>query len=219
MAMLLFVMALTEQNRVVLNKPDLFANNLKISDLTPYTTNFVMFYSKLLAGHTKALVQVPFAFDENNQTPVLYVGYTPLDPDARRDVLISHPLMENLGWQKIVEGDFSLYQREAKFKSIGDLLTNLPEKGLAVDTYAEVVFDELEFQHHLNDMPNLEEIDYILTSYKAAELRNGVRYFKSEIDIEPASINEQNQIEWYVRAPNPDMENPYLIGPINVEYL
>jgi len=186
--------------------------------LVDHNEFMVTFWAKLLLKRDRTQILIPFAFD--GPTQILLLGFTPTKNEHRSDRLISHPFLMDLNWEKVSSGELFLYQREKKFGSIEEFLTNLPpvEKiaadGLLMDRYPEIVGSASTYSKE-----DLSQVDYILTTFNKPELVNGVWYWEGIIDATGARISEDKSVEWYIKAPLAEENRNYKLGSIKIEYL
>ena len=181
--------------------------------------SFVFFYTKKFIERPKAELIIPFSY-ETEQAPILFVGFTPNQENTQVAHLISHPQLDDLNWSSIQTEDLTLYQKSSNYNSIDEFLKNPPE-------ISKTIVDDLLLQDHpqLEGASNtestfpLEEFDYILTTYKKPEIQDNIYYAKTIFKIDNAELNENQEIQWFVRAPQADQENKYLLGNINVNYI
>ncbi len=187
------------------------------SQLTPQEQSFVFFYSKILLNRSKAQVSFAYSFDS---PPILWLGFTPQNESDRLDHLISHPQINNLSWPSIKSPPLTLFQQTTEFTSIDTFLENPPPlTQVAIDPNLKDVYPQFDSAASLDNPLDLARIKYILTTYIPSTPRGDVLVYQNSLDTSGAKVNELNQIEWYLRNPLADAQNPYYLGQINVEFL
>ncbi len=180
--------------------------------------NYISFFSKILLERNRTLVSIPFNYEKN--TPILFLGFLPVQGYTNNERLISHPQINNLPWSLISQDGISLYQKNKTYDTIQSFLDNPPNPSLiASDPILSYDKPNLTGAQSLFAEIDLNQIEYIFTTYKPSELDNGVYYYETIFDATNAQLTDHNEISWYIKAPLASQDNTFLLGQINVEYL
>jgi hypothetical protein len=76
-----------------------------------------------------------FYFSCPNSCGRFWLEYTDSN-QRRRELLIAHPIFNQLKWPYLEEGEYSLYQSSVDFKSINEFINNPNQDLIASDAYA-----------------------------------------------------------------------------------
>ena len=189
------------------------------SSLESKIQNFVYFYSTVFLDRSKTKVTIPYSYD-TPQAPILFLGFAPDSASTKIEFLFSHPAINQLTWDRKKSGDVSLYQKRPTYASVSEFINDLPEPDvIVVDPTLKDDYPNLKGLATTEDPIDLDRTEFILTKYLDSFESNGVYYLQDTIDASTATLNDKNQIEWFVRAPQASSEQPYLLGHISVDYL
>ncbi|MFC1653316.1 hypothetical protein ACFL1M_00525 [Patescibacteria group bacterium] len=176
--------------------------------------NFVFFNTEVIGNQDRTQIYIPFSFEKKHID--LWFGYY-LEEKQPKEWLIYHPQLFNLSWDKILENEISLYQKEKKYESVKDFLEN-PSGEIYADTYIIGEYERLDAKPLYTDL-NLEEIDYIITTEIPVRFDNGTFYYENIINSTEAVRNSDDQVKWYIRAPSATEDNAFYLGNIDITYL
>lgn len=198
------------------NLPD--SSLLSSEYFEPHFQEFVFFYSKKVLSRN--LVELTLPFKPATPPPILFLGFTGKNQDLRRDILISHPQISDLNWDQLNFENIHLYQRTPKFQSVAQFLSQPPNtSSIAVDPNLMISYPQFKTAAPTSSNLDLEKIDYILTTFTTPESQQDFLLVKKTIDVTDAKINDNNEIEWYLKQQNQSQQVTYWLGNINVDYL
>lgn len=190
--------------------------NQDVSSFTEYTQNTVIFYSRVFLKRNKTQVTIPYSF-KDNQPQILSFGFT--SNEGTKEYLIYHPQLDGIAWDSVSNNELTLFQRESEFESVEAFIENPPEEGFVVDPILHQQYEQLQDSPTTNSPFEMEETDFILTTYKPSINQGTANYYQTVIDASNAVLDAQNQIEWFIRAPQVSEENPYYLGNLDINYL
>lgn len=190
-------------------------------DLIPINAVYNYFASQVFLKRDKTVISFPFALTDEQQ--LLWLGYAPAEGVAQSEILVAHPQFNNLTWESLeIQPGVFLYQRNPTYSNSEEFLSNPPEiDSIRVDKLIKPDFPQFE-QAGITDLPfELSGVDYLLTTYRHHEYEDGVFYAEIMVDATDAKIEQNNSIQWFIRAPGLDgvEEEGYLIGSIGVNYV
>lgn len=201
-------------------KSEPLQTRVNLQDLEQHNQYLVQFYSQTLLNVTKTEVSFPYAFPD--KVYVLWLGYTPTDPDMRTEILVSHPLLLNLTWEAVTDDNLVfLYQRNPQYSSTESFMNGDISPGkVMIDPLLKKRFPQFESSLSTDVTSDLDSVDYILTTYNHSDYENGVYYFKKILNASDAYLTDNKAIEWYLRAPEL-VETPgyYLVGNFSINYI
>lgn len=213
-----FLAALTQSE---IKKPENTESNTVVSqdNLTPHIENFVFFYTKTFDNRSKTRIVLPFSY-KSETAPILFVGFSP-DNDAQRvGYLFSHPQLNNIAWDRLSSNKLNLYQRTKTYKTLEEFIANPPDKSrIIVDDLISKEYQQFQGTSNTENEFDLENYDYILTTYVPHTIQEGVTYYENTIDASQAALNDNGEIEWFIRYPHATEDTPYLLGEIHIDYM
>ncbi|NMB56615.1 hypothetical protein GYA19_01600 [Candidatus Beckwithbacteria bacterium] len=138
--------------------------------------------------------------------------------------LIYHPMFEKLEWNKWVKltnDKYTFLEKTQAYQSIEDFLKNPPVNThiLIDNTVDEEYFLPNNKVSYIDDHEedNLDEIDYILTTYKPSAEENNFLVYENTIDATYALESEGN-LSWQLTMASVSQDNPMQIDSIDVVY-
>ena len=192
---------------------------VQASSLNKHTETFVFFFTQVFGDRDKTRIVVPFSYDTPD-APILFVGFSPDTNSPRIGFLLSHPQLNSLTWPRLTSGTLNLYQKTPTYQSVADFLNQPPDLSrVIIDDLISKQYSQFKDTGNTEEPFNLDNTDYILTTFIPLENSDGVYYYENIIDTNGARLTEANQIEWFIRAPHADAKNPYKLGQISVDYL
>lgn len=214
-----FLAAITQSET---KKPETAETNNTVvtqENLVSHIENFVFFYTKTFDNRTKTRVVVPFSY-KTEVAPILYIGFAPEKTAERIGYLFSHPQLNSLDWESVKSGKLNLYQRSKTYKTVEDFLNNPPElTKIVVDDLISKEYEKFKGTTNTENEFDLEKFDYILTTFVPHTQQDGVTYYENIIDASDAVLNQNGEIEWFIRHPQASEDKPYLLGQIHIDYM
>lgn len=178
----------------------------------------LQFFTKVVRSANRTQVVIPFSFEKT--MPIINLTYSPINQEDRRTFLISHPQLYELTWPVVKGGGLSLYQKTNSYSSVGEFLDQVSDvSSVAIDPLLDNKYPQLQGALILDDVLELNQVEFILTSYQPLVERFGVYYSTHLVDASDANLGSSNEINWTVVGPQTSEDNPYLIGRIYVDYL
>lgn len=190
--------------------------NQDVESFREYTQNTVIFYSRVFLRRNKTQVTIPFSF-KDNQPQILTFGFS--TPEGTKEYLVYHPQLEGITWSSVTNGELTLYQRSKTYESVEQFIENPPTEGFVVDPILHQRYEQLQDSPTTNSPFEFESTEFILTTYKPSIVQGNAYYYQTVIDASQALLDTQNQIEWFIRAPQVTEENPYYLGNLDINYL
>ena len=189
-----------------------------IEDLEVQKDNYILFYSAVFLEKDKTRISFPFSVSD--PSPTIFLGFTPKNDEERFEVLVNHPQLENLTWDKLEDEQLFLYQKRDQYTSVEQFLNTPPELGsISIDSALQSRYPQFSEASITDFSINMDKVDFILTTYSHHPKTNDVVHFETIIDASKAFINEANSIEWYLRSPDISNEVGYRRGHIQINYL
>lgn len=192
-----------------------------LEELNQHDQQFVMFYSRVFMQRNKTRVSFPFAFPE--RVEIMWLGFDVRDDDDRFEVLVSHPQLIDLPWVVVGESPVFLHQRNPEFSTAEEFLENLPDdfaRRTVVDPDLKRRFPQTEGTRETTAEFDLDEVDFILTTFNHPVSREGVYYFSAVVDATRAEVGESDDINWYLTVPAAqDREVEYRLGNFDINYI
>lgn len=142
--------------------------------------------------------------------------------------LIYHPLLNSLDWPVISNSDDRLYQnpnhitypQDTEWQVIVGDFSKLTKNGnrFAADQSAANRYNLSASQYiPLETLNTLENIDYILTSYKPLYRDNSWLLFDRDFDLSLADTTN-NQLQFMIDIANFDSQKPILLSQVHIDY-
>lgn len=214
---LVFIVSITQATPVktVTNQAQVASKE----DMREYDQQYVMFYSQIFLNRNRTEVSFSYAFDQ--EIELLILGFEPTNERDRSEVVISHPQLTGLGWSNFSQEDVTLYQKSPSYTSLAEFLANPPApETIATDHSLARRYSNLVATHRTDSILDLEQIDYILTTYQPSTFDKGIYNYRGVIDASKAKVSDADQIIWYITAPMAaDKEVKYYLGSFNINYL
>lgn len=198
------------------NQPD-YQRQSKQS-LERKTQNYTLFYSQAFLNTKNTQVVVPFA-PADSQLPILFLGFEPKEGVNRTERLVSHPQIMNLQWPTISSGELTLYQKQPKYSTVAEFIDNPPViSSFVVDPTLKDLYPQFQGSQATDDLIDTNVSSFILTTFLPTPVDSQVYYYQATVDASDAKLNVNNEIEWYLRAPQASEDNPYFLGRIFINY-
>lgn len=126
-------------------------------------------------------------------------NYTKLPLEAK--------LIENLTWDKIQNGDVTLFQKKKEFNSVDDFIASFPKE-------KKVIAHNFDLKKHVSENnlikenitplrtnADLDGIDYLITEYTNPTESNGWKKSSATFNFKNAYIDEDEMIRFMLTAP------------------
>ena len=194
---------------------------------------------KILAEYPHQQVENNYAFfdvnsqDDRSHTTVHFAYYSKnIDhvvatlqlktPDGLIDqALISHPLLLNLSWQKIIDNSLVIYQKNPTYSSVPDFFKNLPPASqIAADTEAATAYGLKTGQYTpLESLTNLDTITAVVTSRLPVQKDGDWYIFTERFDLQKIQPSKNNTLGWAIHFnQGVDPANPFYLGIVHIDY-
>jgi hypothetical protein len=211
--------ARTQASPTIKEPPPELKEKQTIGSLTEYFQNFVYFYSQVYGSRQKTRVVVPFNMDTHPQ--FLWVGYQKVNKSGVAVYLVFHPQLKDLKWNKTSSGYINLYQRTKTYADIDSFVKKPPAlTKIAVDPNLKLIYQNLNDAIDIdNENFDINQVDYLLTTFVNSPTQDNITYYENIIDASDAQLNDNREIEWFIRAPKAGKDNPILLGTIHIGYL
>jgi hypothetical protein len=181
-----------------------------------------LFYSKVFLNRNKTFISIPYRFDKEPLTLWLSLETQAHTPKIVR--LMTHPTLTKISWPYFTDNNFTLYQKQKKYTNLADFIKNPPPQSVIM---ADPTLKNLPLfkSVKLIDLPddpqaiNLNQVDYILTSYLPKQRsEREVTFYEAIIDATTAAPDSNNSLSWLILAPLATEANPFYLGNIHVDY-
>ena len=187
-----------------------------------HNEELVFFFSKTILNRNKTQLTIPHGYSQ--PAPILLAGFTPINPKERIDILFSHPQLNNLDWSYISNNQsinqLHLYQRQQTYKTFDEFINNPPTPNkLAIDQFLVSEYPLFKTSTITTQPLDIESLDFILTTYTHPTPVSDHLVSKSTIDVSSARINDNDEIEWYIKQIQSENRTTYYLGNIDIEYL
>lgn len=187
------------------------------SALSKITQPNALFTSQIFLQRNKTAVVIPIKFERQTQTAWLILDSS--ESAKPSQWLITHPQLEKINWPSINDADIYLYQRRTVYKSLADFLKRPPQKDkLVMDEVMPLLPKFKNLQGiTLTDTTDLSSVDFVLTTYRPATVKDGVIQYANLIDASIGTVGG-SLLNWQVAVPTATIDNPYYIGNIHIDY-
>lgn len=201
-----------------LSQPDITSKQSNQSNLTRVPSKLAIFGTDVFLDRQNTFVTVPFKFE--NEDYMLWLTLESEEGFAPTLRLMYHPQLANISWPVISTDSLSLFQKSSSYSSIEDFIESPPENA---DIYADYPLIESEQYDHLGALEltsdiNLDEVDFILTTFRPLRTEAGLFHYDTIIDASHGLVNENNHLVWKIQASQASEQNPYHLDKIHVDY-
>ena len=144
-------------------------------------------------------------------------------PEGLQDVaLITDPLVKNLSWERVSDGQWTVFARNGDATAADQFVSKLPAaETVAADSVAARQLRLADGSYvPLEGLKDLTGIDYLLTSYQQPQTDGSWSAFSYVTDASAAVPDSANKLTWVIRLdPTPPSNLPFRLGTVDVNYL
>jgi hypothetical protein len=177
-----------------------------------------IFVTKIFLDRSSTYITVPIRFDDNPK--VSWISLDSTSSSVPHAFLMTHPQLETLDWPTVKKDLITLYQRQETYPSIEAFVTNPPPRNR---TAIEDGIKQLDYYKNVPGYPidqafDVNNVDYILTTYVKPKTENGIYYYENIIDASEASVDHNNNLGWRITVPDTSSASAYYLGQIHIDY-
>jgi len=180
------------------------------------TTEYALIPVNSLSGRTKASITIPFVPPQGQIEVWLSLR---LNDDKKQNYLMSHADLNTLNWPSVSNESYTLFQKNKKYNSVEEFLSNLPQDSL-IQADPDIItqyFAGNDLIKPLAAKIDFEQLDYILTTFKPFYYQNQWSVFKTTINTSDAFISDDNMyLEFFIKGISDS--NPFIFEQVYVDY-
>jgi hypothetical protein len=188
----------------------------KYKDAQIIIDEFAIFSTQTVPIKERTQIKISFVPPENSTEVWLSLD---LNGNKNKNILISHPTLNELDWSRIGNLSYTLFQKNQQFENVEDFLKN-PPKDSHIQADPQLIEEGLisvELASPLEFDINVDEVDYILTTYRPHYLEDDYHIYETVIDATQA-LETDGQLSWAFYMKNVSQENPFILKGVNINY-
>ncbi len=182
------------------------------------TTPQAIFFTKaIIPDRRKTYVLIPYKLDNPHQEMWLSLKTDPNTTEVI--VLVDHPIFNQLDWPYITNDQLTLFQKQTTYQTIEDFLQNPPKESVITDPHLayQSQFSQLKTVPLSTDL-DLDQYNYLLTTYKPAYQDQGFTMFETIVDASNGTLDKDQQMLWKLDIPKIGPDNKLYLGEVHVDY-
>jgi hypothetical protein len=180
------------------------------------TNDFAVIPTQIVPFRKKTVITIPFKPPKERVEVWLSLR---LKDEGLINSLMSHPDLNSLTWEYVGNDRYTLYQKNKSYATVETFLKD-PPKDATVQADPDIIKAQVLSSGNISELAStidLNQVDYILTSYKPHYIENEWRVFKSVFDATDAYINEDTMY-WTLTMKGVSVSNPFIFKRVFVDY-
>lgn len=181
------------------------------------TTRAIFKTQALLPYRERTHLMIPFKTDQPHQE--IWLSLQTQSDQEEIILLIDHPIFQELNWPKLVNQQYTLFQKEVNYQSMEEFLSNPPPADQIVADYPLINRGIVPVgSKALEKSTNFNNFQYFLTTYRPHEYQNDFLVYRTVFDSSTGQLNEQDQLTWVFNMPSISPENKLYLKNIHVDF-
>lgn len=180
------------------------------------TTEYAIIPVKTVAQRNKTIITIPFIPPKERVEVWLSLR---LNNELKQNMLMSHADLNKLDWDHVGNDSLTLFQKSKTFDNIDDFIQNPPlDKKIEADPDLIItLFQNNPAIKPLSAKIDLENTDYILTTYRPFYTQNQWSVFKTTIDATDAFVDKDSMFMEFL-AKGISETNPFIFEQVYIDY-